>query len=75
MFRLVLFCAPVAILPLLIVQVVETMMSRSLLPEVATEMQRAVQGEAEGQPPRAVKAQHVAAEQGVALPLSLTLRF
>jgi hypothetical protein len=75
MFRLVLFSVPVVILPLLVLQAVETMMTRSLLPKVATEMQRATQRGAEGQRAHGVEAQRIAAQMGVTLPLPLTLRF
>jgi len=42
MFRTILLSVPFAILPLVAVQLVETVLSRSLLPEVADSLQRAV---------------------------------
>lgn len=75
MFRLVLFSVPVAILPLLVVQLVETVVSRSLLPGVANEMQRAADRADEGRPARVVEFRPPGADEGVALPLSLALRF
>lgn len=50
MFRLALFSLPVAILPLLAVHLVETLVTRSLLPQVAVTMQQAVTGTAAPEP-------------------------
>ena len=75
MFRLALFSVPVAILPLLIVQLVEMVVSRSLLPDIANEMQRAAARGDEGRPSRFVDLRPSGTDEGVAIPLSLTLRF
>ena len=78
MFRLVAFSLPVAILPLLAVQLVETLIHQSLLPEIAIHMNRASEGEVSALPapaaPRAVPRPRFAAET-VAMDLPLNLRF
>jgi hypothetical protein len=75
MLRLALFSVPVAILPMLVVQAVETVMTRSLLPDVATEMQRATELPAEMRPSRSLKVERLPDEDRLPVPLSLTLRF
>jgi hypothetical protein len=75
MLRLALFSVPVAILPMLVVQAVETVMTRSLLPDVATEMQRATERPAEIRPSRSLKVERLPDEDRLPVPLSLTLRF
>lgn len=78
MFRTMILSVPFAILPLVAVQLVETVLSKSLLPGLAGSMQRAVSGQgAEPAVTVAPDLPDLPAPQGIdaVTALRLTLRF
>ena len=75
MFKLAVFSLPVAILPLLAVQAVESLMTHAVLPDLAASMQRAAAGAPAEAPDADLMRQPETGVYALGIDLPATLRF
>ena len=75
MFKLAVFSLPVAILPLLAVQAVESLITHAVLPDLAASMQQSAERSSSDEPDVALMQTDEAGQAALRIDLPLTLRF